>query len=99
MVNEYIRASCSEAVPLAKALILCELPGGFQRTASAMRDAPSMTLMATAKTFNRLPFPEFPSFTSLSIWGHREHSALSVEQGRTSLLFAGSAGCAGPVLL
>ena len=37
---------------------------------------------AAAKTFNRLPFPEVLSFTSLSIWGYRERSALSLDYGR-----------------
>ena len=47
-----------------------------------MRDAQSVILVVAAKTFNRLPLPEVLSFTSLSIWGYRERSALSLDYGR-----------------
>jgi hypothetical protein len=47
-----------------------------------MRDAQSVILVVAAKTFNRLPLPEVLSFTSLSIWGYRGRSTLSVDYGR-----------------
>jgi hypothetical protein len=55
--------------PLSWTPLIYELPSGFQSTPSAMRDAPSMTLVAAAKTFNRLPFPEVLSFEHLGIQG------------------------------